>query len=212
MAVRSSMYNLIDRVQVLVNDIPTVRYAGNPGAVFTAQDVQDALDRYMQRFRQYPMPYELTYANNQPIAYQDFIAPFNLTDWEEDAVFQSASYVAITPDAPNSSYTAGFWHFTTSYPPPVYMSLGKTYDVYAAASFLLRQWAATYKLDFDVNQAGTGLMTSQMLKMILQMAGEYEAKRRPQHIKMKRTDLGLPTQMPNWQYRDANKTPRTPTP
>src|ERR1700730_2425933 len=110
MAVRSRMANLILRVQELIND-PAV--SGQDGVQFTAQRVQDTLDRYVRRFRHYPMDWELSYSNTLPFSYQDYNAPFGYGDWEEDAVFQSASYAVITTDG--ADWISGRFHFSVSY-------------------------------------------------------------------------------------------------
>lgn len=202
MTVRTGMANLITRTRRLIYDLDS--------SVFTDDEIQDVLDQYVQRFRQAPLSFELTYSNSAAITYQDFNAPFGYGDWEEDAVFQSASYVIITPDADTSSYISGHWHFSVSYPPPVYMALGKTYDLYAAASVLCTEYAARYPLHFDATQAGTSMARSQKFKQMSELAAMYASRRRVQQIKGKRTDLGAPTMMPDWTFRDANKTPRTP--
>jgi hypothetical protein len=200
------MANLIERVQGMVND-PAVQNSVD-GTQFTAQHVQDTLDRYVHRFRHTYLDYEPTYANNAAYTYQDYNAPFNYGDWEEDAIFQNASYVVITPD--DADWISGHWHFSQSYPPPVYMELGKTYDVNAAAAVLLREWIARVALLVNYTGDGRSFQLAQQREGLLMLAQQYESKRRPVSVRMRRTDLGPSSAEQNWRFRDANKTPRTP--
>jgi hypothetical protein len=207
MAERVGMLNLINRVRGLIGDPESV-----VPPTFEPEHIQDILDRTVMRFRQTPLLSERSYASGGQITYQDFMAPWGWGDWEEDATFQDASYTAITPDpdpANGTNYIEGVWHFTASHPPPVYMALGKTYDVYAAASVLCREWAGIVKLHYSVSGDGRSLTRSDKFRMLLELAHDYDGKRRPQQVRMRRADLGGQNNLHDyWRFRVSAKTPR----
>lgn len=195
MAVRSSMTNLIVRVQDLIND-PAV--SGADGTQFTAQKIQDALDRFVWRYSVSPMSYEITYPAGQ-MSYLNYLAPEGLGDWEEDVLLQNSSYTTLTPAS--SDYITGHWVLSTTIAPPVYLT-GKSYDVYAAAAYLLTQWAAKYTLHFDASGNGASFSRSQMVTQLRAQAKEYLARKRVRPLKMKRNDLGGDSELhEHWRFR-----------
>lgn len=166
---RSTMTSLVTRVRLLVGDP-----AG--AAQFYADDtVQDALDEHRLDVRYYSLVTKPTFEVGQAAEWHDYYDQRYRGAWEDDVVFASSSYAALTPDT--SENLTGHWAFTLSQPPPVYLS-GKTYDVYAAAADLVEQRASRVMLDFDVTSDRQSVLRSQKHKMLLEQAKTLRKKQR----------------------------------
>lgn len=172
------MADLIARVRDLISDPAS-------GGKFGDVQIQDALDRRRTEVRYEPLHAEETIAPGGAVSYKDFYAPAALGDWEADAQLVDGSYNVLSPNG--ADYITGHWTFNAAPNRPVYLT-GKSYDVYAAAAYLLREWAAKVKLQFDVGTDQERLQRSQKLKMLLGLANEYEGKQRATTIKMVRSD------------------------
>lgn len=208
MAVRASMAALITVVRELIAD----EYAdGNALQTFADQKVQDVLDHYVTRYSTVSLPYEISYTNGASFQYLVYLTPDGEDYWEDDILLQNSTYQTLIP----ASYDliSGRWTLSISTPPPVWLT-GKSYDVYAAAALMCRQWAAKVKLHFSATDMGVSMQRKEKYDMLIMLAKEYEAKRRAHSIRMHRADLGRPqmSDQQDWQWRVSSKTPRTPNP
>jgi hypothetical protein len=199
------MAALISNVRYLIGDV----YAdGNASQTFPDQEVQDTLDKYVTRYSTVSLPYEISYTSGATMQYLTYLTPDGAGDWEADVLLQATNYTTITPAS--SDLIKGVWVLSVSTPPPVYLT-GKSYDCFATAAFLCREWAALVKLHFDATDSGVSMQRHQKYDMLIALAKTYEAKRRAYGIKMNRHDLGRPQksqQQENWQWRVSSRTPR----
>src|SRR5690349_6967625 len=145
MAVRTTMVDLIARTRRLIGDT-----GGSP--VFDDQAIQDALDRYMQDIRLYPLRPTERITGGGVVSFLEYFAPWG--DWEQGATIQTHNFVDLVETADYSAdYLAGKWTMAVSQWPNVWLS-GQTYDCNLAASELLQEWAAKVTLAYDYSQNG----------------------------------------------------------
>lgn len=177
MTVRTTMSVLIGRVRSLIGD------PAGTSAVFTDQEVQDALDAYRTAVYNALLssPAVKTPSGEQ---YLDFYALSG--NWEDGAVIRDAAYTPLTPDT--SEPLLGHWGFTTGQTPPLYIS-GRFYDVYGAAADLLTAWAAKEKLGFDFATDGQSFSRSQKIAGLLEMARQYRRQQSPLRVRVVRDDI-----------------------
>jgi hypothetical protein len=134
------MVDIIARTREVIAD------PAGAAQTFSAQAIQDELDRYRQVVRYGQLDFD---TNEAAITgrYLDYFA--DVGDWETDALLYSLGNALLTPAT--SDYLTGHWTFAATTYPPVYI-VGQTYDVYRAAASLIRRWAArvpSKKADLD---------------------------------------------------------------
>ena len=209
MAVRTTMATLIDHVRDLIDDDDD---EGAP--VFTNQHVQNALDQHRRDVKHLTLAALTTQAAGV-VQWLDYYAPpfwapeqgqsitYNnvsgqrLGNWEDDFVLRDKAWQIITPLT--SDTLVGHWTFDVNADvggmgklPPVYLD-GTVYNVYAAAAQLLRQWASkmTRSFDFVVGRRGAEMKRSDMHKMMLAQAAEFDGYAWPIQISMVRSDMQI---------------------
>lgn len=96
-------------------------------------------------------------------------------DWEEGGELTDGSYEALTAETADD--TQGQWDFAEAPVEPVYLT-GQAFNLYGAAVRLLREWAASLKLDHDLSASGKSLSFSQQFQMLMQLADKYEVEAR----------------------------------
>src|SRR5690242_13994681 len=197
MAVRPTMFPIIQKVRELIGDPVTGSETFNP------QTVQDALDE-----SRYDIRYELLQAaptitndgttGSAAYVWIDYYSQFQY--WEIDYVTQQRDYTAI--NKVSFEFINGHWQFSylptprqlppiSASPgqfPPVFVT-GKSYDIYAAAVKLLRMKIASLALttyNFSANsqsfQRGTIITTLQAL------IREYQGMQRTKAVRVGRDD------------------------
>ncbi len=159
MATRATMGDLIARVRLLVND------PAGTSAVFTDQEIQDALDAHRRDVRYLPLAEAPTYGAGGTVSYLEYFA--GRSNWEADAVVQDGDYTTLTPASVD--YTGGIVTFATNQDPPLTMT-GKTYDLYAAAADIVTAWQAKVARDYDFSAQGQTFHRSQMLRSLGELA------------------------------------------
>ena len=176
MSARASLASLITRVRTLIDDNATAK-------TFSDDEVQTALDNWRTDVRYLELrPAETRTASG--VEYRDYYAPVG--DWESDVVLYDGTYAVVTPAT--SDYQTGYWMFTNSTGPPVYL-VGKTFDVHAAAADLLEAWAAKVKTAYDFTADGASFSRSQQVTALLQLAGEYRRRQRSVTVLQVRGDI-----------------------
>ena len=170
------MAALLTQLRRLVND-PA---GGNQ--VFADQELQDVLDGHqcVERYRELRAAPSLAPGT---VSYLDYYA--DAGDWEADEVLIDASWAALTP-ATRDQLT-GYWTFSSSVGPPVYLT-GKRYDLHGAAAEVLEAWAAKVKLAFDFSEDGQSFKRSQQAALLVDLAMEHRRKQWPSVIPQQRGD------------------------
>lgn len=175
------MSALITRVRKLIND------TAGASQRFTDDETQDALDRFREDVRYLRLLPGETIATGGAVSYLNYYSPKGWGDWETDGVLQySSTWATLTPAT--SDWLTGLWTFSSNQNPDVYLT-GKTYDVYGAAAFLLREWAALEKLSFDGSGSGRSFSRKQKYEMLSDLASQYERRQRPKSVRMVRSDM-----------------------
>ena len=184
MAVRAGMADLIDQVERLVND--------SANTFWTAQQVQDALDRNRLDVAQLPLSYLRTNGSTG-IQYLTFYVGSDFADrvgaWEAGAVIQSNAYATLTPGT--IDYLTGVWTFATGQSPPLYIT-GATYDLYGAAAWLIPEYLASVAGNYDFSAAGQSFSASQEYDKWANLLSLYRARMRPKSARLVRTDSLYP--------------------
>lgn len=177
---RASLASLISRVRLLIDD------PSGAGAVFTDDEIQDALDRRRDEARYVRLRERETITPGQNggtvTTYVTFDAPVG--DWET-ADLVDATYATLTPAT--ADLDAGRWTTSTEPDLPV-MLTGFTHDLYGAAADLLSQRATREADSFDVSADGLTLNRSQKAAAYAARANEYRAKARTGSATLVRTD------------------------
>jgi hypothetical protein len=144
--VRVGMADLLWRVRALVGDLASAGSA----RLFTDLQVQEVLDRNRldvpgDAYRALQPDYPWT---GDPHDYYD---PDGLGDWDGETVVTDGAGTTLTPDT--ADLLTGHWSFSSGQTSPVYV-VGRTYDVYGAASDLCPLGMALTARGFDVGQGG----------------------------------------------------------
>jgi hypothetical protein len=198
------MAALIARTRLLIGD------PAGGSQQFADQDIQDTLDDCREDVK-----YELLTAapdivnaastNNIPqIIWADYYSRYQW--WETDLILQGyitgqGAWIVLTPLA--SDYIVGHWQFELTpftngtipgQYPPVYLSLGKTYDLYLASSKLLELWAASIiTTTYDFTQDGFNARRSQIVDGKLKLSNLYKCRARPRTMTVRRNDHPTPS-------------------
>lgn len=182
---RNTMTILIEQVRRLIGDPP------GSCQEFTNEEIQDALDRYVEEARYSPLNAQQTIYQGGSIIYLNFYAPVG--NWETDAVLVDGNYGTVSPAT--SNYVRGKWTFAGTGSPlqgpqrPV-MLIGQTYDIYAAAAELVLAWMGVVKQDYDFKTAaGDQYMRSQQLAGIRRLYFELLSSAKTQSGCMERRDI-----------------------
>lgn len=177
MALRPTMDALIEKTRVFIGD-PV-----GPDAVFTDEEIQDALDARRRDVAAIELEYETTYASGGISQYLTYYAPG--VWWEDDPVLQNGAWDALTDSSTpvailEADAMNGRWVLTASQNPPVYLT-GRQYDVNGSAADLLDAWLARIKLEFDFLELGSTFKQSQQAVMVESASKRY---RRRQWLRM----------------------------
>jgi hypothetical protein len=159
------MSALITKLRTLTND------AGGSTAMFTDQEMQDALDQH-----QYSAIYEqLTPKENITtggvVEWKTY-----LTDtpyWEADAVLVNGNYSTLTTSG--SDCSSGQFTFSVSTAPPV-LIYGNWYDLNAAAADVWQWKAAKYADSFDFSADGGSYKRDQQYQHAIDQSKMYRNK------------------------------------
>ena len=180
MTVRTTMSALISYVRLLIADP-----SGTSCTQFTDQQIQDVLDQHGTDVFQMRLTAADDIQTSGLIWWTDFYAqrPF----WETGAKIQGNNWAVLTPTT--SDEMNGKWTFTTSQSLPLWLS-GTHYDVFAAATDLLRMWLSSVKLDFDFSSVNSGYQRSQKIRSIQQAIAQLQQRQPLRRIKMTRDDSG----------------------
>lgn len=170
---RVTMSDLIARVRRLTNDVGST-------PIFDDDAVQEFLDARRLEVRRA----RLMASRNAAGEYLDYYAEYG--NWEADAVLEDAGGNTLSPAS--SEWLVGHWSFSSSTPPPVFIT-GKVYDVYGAAADLLEAWAAKVALEFDFEADGGKFRRSQKREALLALAREYRRQAWPVMATMVRPDV-----------------------
>lgn len=177
MAARAECAELIARLRVLIGDPDETAY-------FSDSELQNYLDGRKIRVNMIPLKALPTYTESE-ITYFVYAAPIG--DWDTAVTFKGQDYADLTLD--EGDYINGVFTLTADAPPPTYMAVGNTYDLYGAAHDALLSWASELSLDFDFSLNGQVFHASQQEMMKRQMARDYAKKSRPRTYKWTRGDL-----------------------
>ena len=173
---RTSLTNIIARVRLLVDD--------PDGVVFTADDVQAALDPRREEARYWRPEMRMVIApggtSTKWLIFEAGVGP-----WEDDVVLLDSRFNPLTPTT--SDNAAGRWTFTDQPNIPVTIN-GFIHDVYGAAADLLTMRATMESAAFDVSADGVSLSRSQKAQAYQDRAYAYYAKARPRTSDLVRTD------------------------
>lgn len=172
---RSSLTYVIATVRKLIAD--------TGAAVFTDDDVQEALDRHrlnVDREELAPV-YE---AIDGSWVVRKYYSAYRY--WEEDGILRDAQGSVLSPAI--TEWQVGAWTFAAHQPPPVYIT-GKSFDPYAAAADLLEAWAARIKLEYDFDEGGQSFARSQKIKQVLDLAAYYRMRQRAVVVHQERNDV-----------------------
>jgi hypothetical protein len=175
---RATLASLIAKTRLMIDD------PAGAGAIFTDDQIQDALDNRRMEARYFPLDeIETITSGGNNTVYLTFQAQAG--NWEGGVELVNSSYVALTPAT--SDLTVGRWTFSTEPKMPV-MLTGFTHDLYGAAADLLAQRATAESDSFDVSADGLTLARSQKAAMYRQRADEYLAKARTRSVPLIRRD------------------------
>lgn len=172
MAVRTSMNALIASIRTFIGD------AAGADAVFTDDQIQEALDARRRRVSTQELSPETLYAPGGSSLYITYYAESGF--WEDSPLLQDRSYAPITGvSTPISLVTSdpitGTWTFSGSIAPPVYIS-GRQYDVYGTAADVLDSWLALAQTEFDFLELGSTFKRGQQSPAIEQTIKRYRRK------------------------------------
>jgi hypothetical protein len=215
---RATLASIITLVRGLINDPSSVQ--------FTDDQIQSALDLRRDEARYIKMTEKPSIVAGGQVRWLIFDAPCMV--WEDGATIVDqgfrpldsvagawVSFTDITTGvlgvgnqldttvSPNPDLYNGRWvlgNGVLGQPHYPVMLTGFTHDIYGAAADLLREWAVTLSLSFDVKADGTELIRSQKAAMLTTRANEYLAKARMRSSDLIRTDE---TQNPHLTYDDG---------
>lgn len=175
---RSTLAAMITKVRGLIDD------PAGAGAIFTDDQIQEALDDRRDEARYYPLAEHETIApGGASTSYLTFTSPVGA--WEGGVELVNASYTVLTPAT--SDLWAGRWTFNAEPDLPV-MITGFTHDVYGAAGDLLLQRATIESDSFSVSADGLSLQRGEKQANYQARAYDLLAKARTRSIRMVRTD------------------------
>lgn len=170
------MAGLISRTRLLIGDV-----SATP-PVFSDEQIQDALDSNQ---------FEVRYERTRPLETRTLtsvewkIHRATVGNWESDVVLLDALYQPLTPDT--SDLIQGRWVLPTS---NVFVFIvGKNYDIYRAAVYLLEQWQAQLKEQIDFKDNRTEFLDSQKTANIAALIKAYKAKQRARVGRLISTDF-----------------------
>lgn len=216
MSVRASMADLIEKVRLMVAD------PAGASQQFDDQTIQDYLDetrddvRYLLLSIAPSIVNAASTANVPSTIFADYYSD-GYQWWESDVVLQGnntttgASWIVLTPTT--SDYIVGHWTFEANvftsgtvpgqYPP--IFATGKTYDLNAVASDLLKFWAAALaSCSFDFSSDGQSFKRSQIMQAKLTMADYYARKAKPRMAKMVRRDVARESRVRELRLLDSD--------
>lgn len=170
MAVRSSMTDLIARVQLMIFDTTQ--------ATVTQQQIQDKLDECREDVRYLLLTPKPTFVNPGGIQYNDYYALVGEQQrgmWEADETLIYGDFTTLTPTS--SDEIVGHWTFNNQLPPV--LLAGKCYDIYRAAADLLEYKIANLAAtEVDFTADGQTFHLSQQLTFLEKRCAEYRRKQR----------------------------------
>ncbi len=181
MTARTGMAELIEELRTLIGD------ASGAGATFTDAELQEFLDGNRTDWFNTPLQSIPTIEAGGVTIYKNYTA--SAPNWESSPVLQDYDYQTITlGTADVADLARGTWTFSSSQPPPVFVT-GATYDLYGAATEALRAWIAKEKLtSFDFSADGADFKRSQRIKAMQDLIKEYSARAQAVFIQMVRGD------------------------
>jgi hypothetical protein len=180
MAARPTMKKIISRLERLLQ--PS---AGGP---WDADAMQDALDEHRTLIRYQCLIAVASFLPGGAVQYKEFIAPPDMTNFEEGATLVDGQYNPLTPT--ESDLITGRWLFATDQRTDVMVS-GAIYDLHGAAADLLEQEVASLRRRaFEVTDgSGATAKRQEMIENIVSLIAAYRKRQRPTSARMGRSDV-----------------------
>ena len=173
------MLGLITRVYRLIGDD-----SGDPE--FSADEVQEALDRYQIRHTQTCLA-GVPVIESGTLSFYEFRAAVG--EWESTAVLYDNVFNVIDDGDYTEDPQQGVWTFTVGLTTPYVYATGKSYDVYGAAADLSEAWASKLARKTDMADAQMSLKRSQMSASLREQAARFRAQQRPRGARQVRSDV-----------------------
>lgn len=171
MAARATMSDLIDRVRGLIGD-------NGATETLTDEEIESLLDQRRTDAVHAPLAYARSISTSGAVEYHDYYGrdAGAVLPWESSPVLQDSTGATLTPDT--SAPMRGYWYFTASQTPPVYIT-GAFFDIYGAAALACRELAGRVAQEFDYGTDGHDFTRSQKHANLLTQAVAYERRAVP---------------------------------
>lgn len=170
MAARATMADIITRLRGMVGDADS--------ATFTDDELQAILDQRRTDAIHAALGYRPSVSTSGTIEYHDYYAvdAGAMLPWESDPTLQDSSGAELTPDT--SEPMRGYWRFTTTKLPPVYIT-GAFYDMNGAAAVVCQELAGRVAQEFDYGTDGHDFSRSQKHQNLLAQSREFARRALP---------------------------------
>lgn len=179
MSVRAGMSDIITALRLMIGD------PSGDAAVFTDQELQDALDLRRAEVNECALAWRPQTAQGGTVSYHDYYAPRGR--WEADPTLKDRSYAVITADT--ADLLTGHWTFTANEVPPIFIT-GFTYDLHGTAYDVLHIWAGKVAQEFDFQTDNQQFERSQKRAGLIAQAQEYGRRMLPNLRAPWRADVG----------------------
>lgn len=176
------MANLLARVRVMIGDtLPS-----GSGQIFSDLDIQNVMDETRADIGNLVLEPYLTYSGST-VQYLDYYAPNGINNLEDDVLLKQYRVTLVTPSV--SENILGHWSFAVSTLPPVYISSGKSYDLYRSAADLLERWSAQWAIAYDFSSDSQSFHRSQASAGLQKLAHTFRLKQRAHSLDVGRSDF-----------------------
>lgn len=195
---RSTMARLIQEVRSLTQANPAEWSLGTAN-YWDDNQIEILLDRHRRDVVREPLRSVSVYVGGGSIEWREYHSQYG--QWEAtsggSAVFEIEDALGAAQGTAlwSADYVRGVVTFGQNQGGTAYYLTGRVYDLYGAASELLRSWASHEKLGFDFASDGQSFKRSQKVTHLLGLANHYAGMGWAQTARMVRSDLG------DWDWR-----------
>lgn len=190
---RSTLARLIQEVRTLTQ-ANVQEWTLGTASYWDDNQLEILLDRHRRDVLREPLRSHTHYVGGGSIEWRTYSSDYG--QWEATdggtAVFEVEDGLGATQGTAlwTADYVRGIVTFGANQGGTAYYLTGRVFDLYGAASELLRTWAAREKLAFDFSSDGQSFKRSQKASTLLALANEYAGMGWAQTATMVRSDVG----------------------
>lgn len=168
---RATMADLIARMRVMIGD-------ESASPILSDDELEDIFDQRRTDAIHAPLAYVSNVSATGVVEYHDYFGrgAGAVLPWESSPTFQDSTGAALTPNT--SEPMRGFWRFTASQLPPVYIT-GAFYDLYGVAAIACEALAGRVAQEFDFGTDGHSFTRSQKHMNLIAQAREFARRAVP---------------------------------